>query len=79
MSVISRKSNSWLLGLLVSSLTVAKTQQEGCSQLPAAVKYLRYHYFNCDICPILNVVGLLTGLKLSRSPLLNLGQNYDRK
>jgi len=34
---------------------------------------------NCEICPILNVVGLLTGLKLSHNPLLNLGQNDVRK
>lgn len=43
------------------------------------MNHVRDHYFNCEICPILNVVGHLTGLKLSHNPLLNLGQNDDWK
>lgn len=43
------------------------------------MNYPRYHYFNREICPILNVIGHLTGLKLRQSPLLNLAQNDDWK
>lgn len=53
---------------------VTKTQQR---IVFTTVNHLRYHSFNCEICPILNVVGHFTRLKLRHSPLLNLGQNED--